>query len=202
MMFRSALLFLFILILSTADAQHFKGGISGGLVGSQVDGDMSAGYNKVGIHLGAFVRYKLYDDLAMQTEMRFIMKGSLESRVLDGYYYRSSLNYVEMPFTAMIQKGKFHFEAGPALGVLLSAKEEDESGELNLGVYPAFKKIEVSAIGGFYYELSERFVINFRVQYSLTPIRVRLSDQVNTIYRYQKYSFNNLFSFGVYYFLK
>lgn len=201
-MVRAFLLSCFILILSNADAQYFKGGISGGLLGSQVDGDMSAGYNKVGIHLGAFVRYKLYDNLALQTEMRFIMKGAVESRPLDGYFYQSKLNYVEMPFTAMIQKGKFHFEAGPALGVLLSAKEEDEFGELNLGVYPAFKRIEISAIGGFYYDVNDRFVINFRAQYSLTPIRVRLSDNVSTIYRYQKYSFNNLFSFGMYYFLQ
>lgn len=201
-MIRIFLLFSFVLVFSSVDAQRFKGGVSGGLVGSQVDGDMSAGYNKAGLHLGTFVRYKLYDNLALQTEMRFIMKGALESRPQDGYYYRSSLNYVEMPFTAMLQKGKFHFEAGPALGVLLSSKEEDESGELNLGVYPPFNKIEISAIGGFYYDVSDRFVINFRAQYSLTPIRVRLSENVSVIYRYQKYSFNNLFSFGMYYFLQ
>jgi hypothetical protein len=198
-------IFLFlVLILSVylSNAQRFKGGVVGGLLSSQVDGDMAAGYNKAGLHAGVFIRYNLYQNLAMQTEMRFIMKGALESRPLDGFFYQSKLNYVEMPFTALIKKGRFHFEAGPALGVLLSAKEEDESGELNLGLYPPFKKLEISAIGGFFYDVNDRFLINFRIQYSLTPVRVRLSDNVSVIYRYQKYSFNNLMSFGMYYFPK
>jgi len=196
-------LILLLALLTNASAQRFQGGILGGLLSSQVDGDMAAGYNKVGIQAGVFVRYQLYDKIAMQTEMRFIMKGALENRAnVDGYYYQSKLNYVEMPFTFMVKKGKFQFEAGPALGILISSKEEDAYGELNLGTYPPFKKIEVSAIGGFFYDVSEKFKINFRLQYSITPVRVRISDNVVTLYRYQKYAFNNLMSFGMYYFLR
>lgn len=196
-------LILVLSLLTEASAQRFQGGLLGGFISSQVDGDMAAGYNKVGIQAGAFVRYQLYDKIAMQTEMRFIMKGALENRAnTDGYYYQSKLNYVEMPFTFMIKQGKFHFEAGPALGILVSSKEEDAYGELNLGTYPPFKRIEVSAIGGFFYDVTKKFVINFRMQYSMTPVRVRISDNVVTQYRYQKYAFNNLLSFGMYYFLR
>lgn len=191
-------------LVQPVQAQHFEGGILGGLLSSQVDGDMAAGYNKVGIQAGAFIQYKLYDKITLHGEMRFIMKGALENRAkTDGYYYQSKLNYVEMPFTVLVKKGRFNFEGGVALGVLVSSSEEDAYGELNLGTYyPGFERLEVSAIGGFFYDVSENFKINFRMQYSMTPVRVRITDNVQTLYRYQKYAFNNLLSFGMYYFIR
>ncbi len=194
---------LFISIGINANAQFFQAGIVAGLLSSQVDGDMASGYNKAGFHGGVFVRYPLFQEVAGQLEMRFITKGALENRIdLDGYFYKSVLNYVEVPFTLSIQKDRFHFEAGPALGVLIHSREEDAFGDLSLGAYEDFRKIEISGIAGFFYDVTEDFVINFRFQYSFTPVRRTLSSNVNTVYRYQRFAFNNLMSFGMYYYLK
>ncbi len=184
-------------------SQNFQAGIMAGPLSSKVDGDMASGYNKAGFHAGVFVRYLLFEDLAGQLEMRYITKGALENRLeTDGYYYRSGLNYVEMPLTFSLKKNRFQFEAGPALGVLLFSKEEDAFGELSLGSYEDFRKLELSGIIGFFYEVTDDLRINFRMQYSITPVRRTLSSQVNTVYRYQRFAFNNLVSFGLYYYLK
>ncbi|MBT3207678.1 MAG: PorT family protein [Bacteroidetes bacterium] len=193
---------LIILFLSSflSIAQEFDGGVFAGLVSSQVDGDQYGGYNKAGFQVGAFVNRKLTEKWGAQLELKYIGKGSRESDKKTGIiYYRSKLNYVEMPLLMNYSVDKFTFEGGIAGGVLINSGEEDESGELSIEYTKEFNKIEISGVAGFNYHPWDKIYLNFRFSYSLLPIRQNLSDNIPTIYYHQKYSFNNLMSFAIYY---
>jgi len=191
---------LFIFIPALSFSQEFDGGLFAGLVSSQVDGDNWSGYHKTGFSAGAFVSRKISEDLGAQIELKYIRKGSFQDDKKTGAnYYKSKLNYIEMPFLLNYAVNKFTFEGGMAGAVLINSKEEDLYGELPIDQVIDFNKIEISGVAGFNYHAWENIFINFRFSYSLLPIRQNFSDEVVTTYYHQKYSFNNLMSFSVYY---
>jgi hypothetical protein len=183
-------------------SQRFRGGMMAGFVTSQVDGDSHAGYNKASFNAGLFVTRPLGEKIEGHIELRYIRKGALEDRSKDGFYYRSKINYVEMPVTGTYKNGRFRFELGGAVGILVNSSEEDYAGELPESAVKKFNRLELSGIGGFYYEVTDHLWINFRGQYSILPIRENISDNIYALYYHQRYSFNNLMSFSVYYFMK
>jgi hypothetical protein len=181
-------------ILSTA--QTFEGGLSAGLVASQVSGDKSGGYNKPGIFFGPYASFALKEQLRFQMEIIYIQKGSRENPSEDnGYYsYRSKLNYIEVPFMLRyIQSNMFDFEVGLAYSALISSYEELDDIEVN--ERPFFTH-NSSLIIGFYYKLNDRLSASFRTSNSITPIRKHLSGQT---YRLNFGQTNNLLSMGVFY---
>ncbi len=193
-----------ISIFSTGlKAQDFKGGIMVGLVSSQVDGDSWAGYNKSSFTLGAFVNRKLNSDFGMQMEFRYVRKGALHDDTKKGglSYYKSKLNYVEIPLKGRYYVNRFIFEGGAAIGVLINSSEEDLYGDISGLETTAFNRMEISGILGFSYTVTEDIFINFHLQYSLLPIRTNFSDNIQPLYYYQKYSFNNLIGFSLYYYI-
>ncbi len=201
---KQTILFLILLISTTSYSQEFKGGILAGFITSQVDGDSWSGYNKSSFSAGVFVNRQLSEKMAGQIEFRYIRKGAIHDDTKDGgtNYYRSRLNYIEVPILAQYTKGNFIFEAGPALGVLINSSEEDLYGEIStLNGFSEFNRIEISAVGGFAYQVIENVRINFRFEYSMLPIRKNFSDNIVTEFYNQQYSFNNSLSFSVYYFI-
>ena len=199
----TVLVFFGILFFSGANAQNFRGGLMGGLVSSQVDGDSWAGYNKSSFTLGAFVNRKLNSDFGVQMEMRYVRKGALHDDTKKGgfSYYKSKLNYVEIPFTGRYYINRFIFEGGAAMGVLINSSEEDLYGEISSLESTPFNRMEISGIIGFSYTVTDDIFINFHLQYSMLPIRTNFSNNIQPLYYYQKYSFNNLIGFSVYYYL-
>jgi len=181
-------------------SQEFDGGVFAGFVSSQVDGDNWGGYNKTGFSAGAFVSRKISEDWGAQIELKYIRKGSFQDDKKTGEnYYKSKLNYVEMPLLLNYAVNKFRFEGGVAGAVLINSKEEDLWGELPIDQTIDFNRIEICGLAGFNYHAWENIFINFRYSYSLLPIRQNFSNEVSTIYYHQKYSFNNLMSFSIYY---
>ena len=153
--------------------QKFNGGLVLGAAFTQVDGDVMAGYNKLGLQFGGFVNRKLSKNVKGQMEIGYIGKGSKrganpDKGIFD--YRKISLNYLEVPVVVQlwIEKIKLHLEGGLSYGVLISSKEEDENGETVL-VGP-FKKNEIGLIAGFCYDFSDRLVGNFRFGYSILPV--------------------------------
>lgn len=198
------LILLFSLIVSiTAYSQEFEGGVLAGLVTSQVDGDSWAGYNKSSFSAGVFVNRQLSEKMAAQMEFRYIRKGAIHDDTKAGgaNYYRSRLNYIEVPFLGQYTKGNFIFEGGAAFGILINSSEEDLYGVVPANATIEFNRIELSALGGFSYQVLENMRINFRLEYSMLPIRNNFSDDIETVYYHQQYSFNNVLGFSVYYFL-
>ena len=72
---KALFLFLICSISFLVEAQNFEGGIIVGASTSQVSGDELAGFNKIGIMVGAFTNRKIKDFLQMQLELIYIQNG-------------------------------------------------------------------------------------------------------------------------------
>ena len=194
---------LFILAPFFTLAQNFEGGVLAGFVTSQVDGDTWSGYNKSSFSAGVFVNRQFTEKSAAQLEFRYIRKGALEDDTKDGggTYYKSKLNYIQVPLLYQHFKGNFIFEGGVAFGVLINSVEEDLSGDIPESLTKEFNRTELSALGGIGYQIFDDLRLDFRFEYSMLPVRENFGDNIQTEFYHQQYSFNNVLSFSLYYFL-
>ena len=110
------------LIVSTSFAQTY--GVKAGLNISnlKIDGDgASASFDsKVGLTIGGFARYNFSEEFALQPELLFSQYGA---KVADA---TMKLNYISVPVMAKYYFSGFNIQAGPQLGLLMSAKADDE----------------------------------------------------------------------------
>lgn len=88
-------------LLPAANAQQrFRAGAVAGIVASQIDGDLSAGYNKLGLQAGIRVTSLLTQKTEASMEFLFSQRGS-QSELVPGEYelfpFSLRLNYVEVP---------------------------------------------------------------------------------------------------------
>ncbi|MBI5916557.1 MAG: PorT family protein [Bacteroidetes bacterium] len=101
MMKKTTFLFLlfFFLFQKNAEAQQrFKAGIIVGLNAAQVEGDDSAGYNKLGLHGGLRVVTVLRDKMDFVIEMLYSQRGSFHKGGPFGQGdLEINLRYVEIP---------------------------------------------------------------------------------------------------------
>jgi hypothetical protein len=109
-------LLLFTLLSCPLHAQRFRAGIVAGLTASQIDGDRSAGYNKLGFQGGLRATANLGGPLDGSMELLFSQRGA-QSRLVqdenDVEYFSLTLNYVEVPV-------QLHYHTWPV--------EDDEDG--------------------------------------------------------------------------
>jgi len=183
-----------------ANAQDFKGGLIAGVNTSQIDGDGYGGFNKVGFIFGGFVSRNFNEKLTGQFEMIYIGKGSVKPAHPDrgDYTFRKiHLDYIEMPLILKIfpekllkkENLKFIFDIGLSYSVLMSNKEMDEFGEVD--IIKPFKSGELSYQIGINYAISENLFVNFRSSRSITPIANKV---LITSFGIFGGSFNNLIS--------
>ena len=109
---KSKLIFIILFLFSCSflKAQYFNAGLKAGIVGSQVDGDKFAGYDKLGLDAGIFVNYQLSMRTALQLEMEYIQKGSSHTpNVEKGDYdeYKMRVDYFQMPVLFQYKLAKF-----------------------------------------------------------------------------------------------
>lgn len=117
-------------------AEGMMFGVKGGLNLSNVTGeDAGESSMKIGAVGGAFLCYSITEIFAIQPEVLFTMKGAKGDE--DGTEVAWKVNYIEIP---LLLKVKLPTEgnikpalfAGPALGLLMSAKAEDEDMKDNM----------------------------------------------------------------------
>jgi hypothetical protein len=194
---RFAHILLLLPFATFSHAQHFEGGILGGLTASQIDGDSYSGYNKVGIHTGAWVQRLFTYTLAGQLELRYVQKGSLQTNKPDDpTYYRCALQYIDMPIMAQyIYNEKVVFELGIGPEFLLKGKEYDAHGQLPERE-PHFHTFTMSAIAGIGYTFFDVLTFTARFNYSIIPIRAHPSGQS---YLLNQGQYSHMLSFAVYY---
>lgn len=153
-----------------SSGQSFKAGLLGGITTSQVDGDHLSGFHKAGIKAGGFVRRQISARSSLQFEIEFIQKGSQLPVNDDGVFYRMRLNYMEVPLLYQFSLGKkWNLEAGFAFATLLSAKEEDQFGEITTA--PPFHRYDYLVCAGGNYAITNHLLLNLRYTYSVTSIR-------------------------------
>lgn len=88
----------------------------------KVDGDgASASFDsKAGLAIGGFAKFNLSDEFALQPELLFSQHGA---KIGDAKF---NLNYISVPVMAKYYFSGFNIQAGPQLGLLMSAKADDE----------------------------------------------------------------------------
>jgi hypothetical protein len=101
-MYKIATLSLFLLGFAcfSSAQRRFEGGVVAGLSASQIDGDLSAGYNKLGLVAGLRVNALLSKRSAGSIELLFSQRGAQSELVRDQFNlnnYALTLNYIEVP---------------------------------------------------------------------------------------------------------
>lgn len=163
------ILFLVVLFSLPLSAQRFGGGIYAGLSASQIHGDGLGGYDLPGINAGVYTAARFWDRAALQMEIAFIQKGAREKNSDSSRFYKARLNYIEIPLLFQYYWGDFALEIGPALDILVSAREEQQG--FTYRSNPPYRKLNLSAIAGINWYFSEKTYISLRTNNSLTPIR-------------------------------
>lgn len=196
-----AVFIVFVLVfVDLSISQMFFGGVKGGVGGSQVSGDMLAGFDKAGLHGGFFAGISLSDRSNIRMEMLYVQKGSRQNAKPDKGIYTSyllRLNYFELPVIYTWRGNDyFELEGGLSYGYLIKNTdvEWDESGLLPSA--RPFEKFEISIQLGMNYLLNEQMKINFRLNNSILPVREHAS---GATFRLNLGQYNTLLMFGFVY---
>ena len=162
-----------ILVSCCSHGQRFNAFLNGGVAASQVSGDGLGGFDKAGVSFSAGVITAMTEKLSIAMEIGYLQKGSRKPSRLDQgdpIQYLLRLNYIEVPVYLSYEAGKrLSLMAGPSVGVLLSALEENERGEIDYN--PPFKSTDISITGGLQYYLSDQWAISLRTVQSVVPVR-------------------------------
>ena len=166
---------------------------------TQIDGDNFAGYHKVGLNVGGIGYAQLRKHLALSYEILYSQKGSksditryaTDSNIVITKY-DIKLNYAEIPIMInYFDSRKSHFGIGLSYSQLVSSSESlttIPATNIDLTKYP-FKKQNLDFLVGAQLHLYKGFFLNFRFQYSITPVRSNVPPDFS---RSQEYS--NMFA--------
>lgn len=163
------------------ESYRFYGGLVAGTNFTQVDGDTYAGFNKVGLNVGAMVYARVSDLVGGSIEFNYTQKGahgvsSTASPALGSYIsdYRIKLNYIEVPVVFhILTNRRLHYEVGASYAQLLNSSESlysDPGTVIDPDIY-YFRKTDVCFIAGLCYQFYNNWFIEARYQYSLFTIR-------------------------------
>ena len=188
-------IFFLIIFISSINyisfSQEFKAGISAGISTSQVSGDNLAGFNKAGIILGGFVNRKINNLLMIQMEMIYIQKGSSNPNQNVNNLADIHLDYIEIPFLAIIKSSeKISLEGGIHCSALINGYYQDLYGKLENQT--SFDSFELGAIIGISYNLSSKISLNTRLSNSIIPIAEHASGQT---YKFNRGKYNTGLNF-------
>ena len=175
-------LFFALFITHLSAQQRFKAGAIVGLTASQIDGDLSAGYNKLGLQAGLRVVGRLQKKTEASMEFLFSQRGAQSELVQNKYDYfpfAVTLNYVEVPlqwhYKDWLIEGddesenyyKVGVNAGLSYARLIGTRLDDDISWLK-GVVPDYlKKNDVSLVLGFNFFINRHVGITVRYNRSL-----------------------------------
>ena len=180
---------LLALLLSVAGisgySQRFEGGVTAGMITSQINGDGYGGYHQLGWTGGVFGRIPTEGPSAWQLEVRYSLFGARASvdEIEFGYNPMDiRLHYIEMPITYRYNLGRFQVGELPldflTLEIGLSADflaKNFQSANFDSGFEnPNWLFFSFTGNIGLQFELSDRLGINVRSMNSLTPCRWNL----------------------------
>ena len=191
----------------TAFSQSFYGGLMAGFNGSQVEGDKSSGYQKMGFVGGAWTQTDVNEKVYWGLELKFNQKGSrINPTAKNGYYkYIYRLNYIDLPVLAGYRiNDKVSAFAGLSLGVLLSKSGYDLYGPDPTIAYSSLHDWELGMLAGIkvdldqilQYDWARKFVFDIRFQYSMLSI---YQDYSPFFSYYTLGQFNNMISMALFY---
>jgi len=124
----------------------------------------------MGFAVGGFMTYAFSDMFAVQPELQYTMKGNKVE--VGDETYKTKLSYIEIPILAKVmlsggEKIKPSFYAGPGIGFLMSAKNEDED------IKDYMKSTDLGLIGGVgvdYLMGAHKITFDLRYEAGLTKL--------------------------------
>lgn len=184
--------------VAQTNAQTFRLNVHAGFAGSQVEGDGLAGFDKLGFQAGLGIHASLNSNFDIGFELNLLQKGSIRRpnpEIGDYDKYKMSLLYAQIPvFLRYHLNDKLAFLGGPAIGVLLSAKESDFYG--TIPTEPDFNRIEFSGVLEIQYSLTSKIIAGIRTDRSILPIRSKGSGNSNRLIGRQ---YNSVLGIYIYY---
>lgn len=161
---------------------RFRAGAVVGLTASQIDGDLSAGYNKLGLQGGLRVTSRLKGRMEASMEILYSQRGCQNELIpsdFDPNPFALTLNYIEVPvqwhfkdWLVEYDEEKYNyyrisFNAGLSFARLFSSKLDDDFNALN-GVVPNYlEKNDLSLVMGANFFFNRHFGITARWNRSL-----------------------------------
>lgn len=179
------MLCLFLLCTDRAEAQIFKGFVSGGMTVSQIDGDEVYGFKKVAptIGLGAMVPLNTNNPnggFQLSLEINYSRRGARETTSGDPFEYNANLDYIDIPIMIhyVDTKGGVALGAGLQYSVLFHSSEKWVLPDtLIFGMDrptmtdSKFKRGDLALVGDLRFTIWRKLKCDVRYQYSLLPIR-------------------------------
>jgi hypothetical protein len=170
-----------VMMAGTVHAQSVNIGIKGGLNLYTLNGTNDGGYDtKPSFNIGLLGHIHLASNFALQPELVFSSQGTKYGNDL-----KLDLNYVNVPllFQYMFDNG-FRLQAGPQVGLLVSAKADGTDVKDN------FKSADIGlGIGASYVHPPSGFGVDFRYNHGLSSISK--NETIDT--------YNRGFQLGVFY---
>ncbi len=159
-------------------AQSFTGGITSGMVTSQVAGDLSSGFNKAGFFATAYAQRQFTLKSAARVGISFIQKGSREShkeRKNNGLQYLMRVNYVEIPLLYVYKlQNNLQLLGGLSYARLVGTPYE-ENDYITTVVSAGFNRHNLNFIMGIEYFIIPNISVSIQSNNSITPIRPHAS---------------------------
>ncbi|MFC0776542.1 porin family protein [Flavobacterium sp. HJSW_4] len=173
-----------IMAFAFTNAQQTRFGVKGGLnISNVVGGDVDNNKTLVGFHVGGLAEIHVVEKFYIQPELLYSAQGAK----FDGPFGSDGdlkLNYLNIPVLAKyyIVDKKFNVEAGPQLGILLSAKGNGED------VKDYTRSTDFGFNLGAGYSFTENFSVGLRYTIGLSPISDNDIDNSDDYYNSAKNS--------------
>lgn len=154
-----------VMAFGFTNAQSTRFGVKGGLnLSTVVGGDVENTKSLVGFHVGGFAEIKVVEKFFIQPELLYSAQGTK----FDGPFgedFDTKLNYLNIPVLAKYYiVEKFSVEAGPQLGILLSAKADGED------IKDYSRSVDFGFNVGAGYNFTDNLSIGLRYTIGLSPI--------------------------------
>ncbi|HLP38790.1 porin family protein [Lacibacter sp.] len=169
MKFQLSAAFIAIVFATAVQAQHVNIGIKAGLNLYNIKYNNDVKYDmKPGLHAGLFGHIHVTKNFAVQPELLFSAQGA--KYTTGGVDTKLNLNYLNVPILLqyMFDNG-FRLEAGPQLGLLLTAKVDD--GTTKTDIKSDLKPIDLGlGLGLGYIHVPSGFGVDARYNLGLSNI--------------------------------
>ncbi|MDB5236638.1 MAG: hypothetical protein JWR44_3631 [Hymenobacter sp.] len=172
-----------LLCMFFASGAQAQFGVKGGLNVAELTGrDGESSSYKPFYHVGIFYQANLLGSLSLQPEVQYSVAGGNLKSAFTGTNYDTELHYFTVPILAKLTLGPVFVEAGPQLGVLLSA---NQSGRMQVALAPdgtpaygnesrpatgSFKRGDFSVVGGAGLKLGSYLSVGGRLVAGLNDI--------------------------------
>lgn len=162
---------LFLGLLSKSQDSKFRFGFEVSSLVSQVGGDNTAGFRKIGAGAGITSTLVLKSENKFKFGITYIQKGS---RVYEDFSkgiesYRLAVNYIEVPFIWEINLFEKWFEFGLTASKAISLNESRNRIDF---LYPEPAKVaETGLMIGYKHKLNSSSALHLRYGNSITPFR-------------------------------